>query len=196
MDIILTNGAPFSGKDTLVRRLVEFFENSHYIRFKDPLYRRFAERHHLTIEKVIEICTGKQKDEPNDLIGGLIPRQELIDISENEIKVQFGQEGVARAVVEDMLDVESHFRKTFVFPDGGFEVERELFAKVLPHYGLRRLITVRILRDGCTFENDSRSYLENPDVIIDNNVDESHLPEEERGQHMFDQFIKWYKENC
>ena len=192
MDIYLTNGAPFSGKDTLANRLVEFFENSVYIRFKDPLYQRFAERHNLSIDEVIAMCTGKQKDEPNERIGGLIPRQELIDISENEIKVQHGVEGVALKVIDNILDTDQHCRKTFVFPDGGFEAERHLFARVLPKFGLNRMITIRILRDGCSFENDSRSFLENPDLIIDNNVDESHLPEADRGQHMFAQFLRWY----
>ena len=41
--------------------------------------------------------------------------------------------------------------------------------------------------------NDAQKYLENPDLIIDNNVDESHLPEEERGAHMLNQFLDWYQ---
>lgn len=197
MDIILANGAPFSGKDTLVRRLQAFFENGVYIRFKDPLYKRFAARHNLDMETVVRICNGEQKDHPHELIGGLIPRQELIDISENEIKVEKGEAGVAIEVIDNILDTEEHGRKTFLFPDSGFEPERTLFKKVLPRYGLDRLVTIRILRDGCDFagKKDSRGYLSNPDLIIDNNVNEDHLPEEERGQHMFDQFMTWYKEN-
>ena len=198
MDIILANGAPFCGKDTLIRRLQAFFDNGVYIRFKDPLYKRFAERHNLDLETVVQICTGDQKDQPNDLIGGLIPRQVLIDISENEIKVEKGPEGVAVEVIDNILDTEEHGRKTFLFPDSGFDEERTLFKRVLPRFGLNRMITVRILRDGCDFatQKDSRSFLPDPDLIIDNNVDESHLPEEERGQHMFNQFVAWYKENC
>lgn len=197
MDIILANGAPFSGKDTFINRLKAFFEDGVYIRFKDPLYKRFAQRHNLDIEKVIEICTGSQKDQPCDLIGGLIPRQVLIDISENEIKVEHGPEGVALEVIDNMLDIEEHGRKTFLFPDSGFEEERTLFGTILPYYGLNRMYTFRIMRDGCDFgsKKDSRTYLSEPTLIIDNNVDESHLPEEERGQHMFDQFLAWYKEN-
>lgn len=197
MDIIFANGAPFSGKDTLVRRLQEFFENDVYIRFKDPLYKRFAARHNLDMETVVRICNGEQKDRPHELIGGLIPRQELIDISENEIKVEMGEDGVAVEVIYNILETEGHGRKTFLFPDSGFEVERALFKRVLPHYGLNRLITIRIIRDGCDFagKNDSRGYLSDPDLIIDNNVDESHLPEEQRGEHMFKQFLAWHKEN-
>lgn len=196
MDIYLTNGAPFSGKDTLTNRLVAFFDNGVYIRFKDPLYQRFSERHNISIEEVIEMCSGKKKDEPNERLGGLIPRQVLIDISENEIKVKHGKQGVAIKVIDNILDIEQHSRKVFVFPDSGFEEERSLFRKVLPRYGLNKLVTIRIVREGCSFENDSRNYLNEPDLIIYNDVDESHLPEEERGQHMFKQFLEWYEKQA
>lgn len=195
MDIILANGAPFSGKDTLVAQLLKVFDNSVYIRFKNPLYKRFAEIHNLQFDEVVAMCTGKQKDLPNERLGGLIPRQVLIDISENEIKPQDGVDGVALRVIDEILDMEEHNRKTFIFPDSGFEEEKRCFERILPRFGLQRTILIRILRDGCNYEDqkDSRSYLENPDLIIDNNVDESHLPEEERGTHMLNQFLDWYQ---
>lgn len=191
MHIILNNGAPFSGKDTIAEKLVEHFgEDAVYIRFKDPLYERFAMRHRLSIETVIEICTGPQKDQPCDLIGGLIPRQELIDISENHIKKELGPTGVAYLVAEKILNTECHGRKVFIFPDSGFPQEKFYLETVLRRFGLTGITLLRILRDGCTFEavNDSRSHLENPDLIIDNNVDE---PEDIRGAHMLQQFIQW-----
>jgi hypothetical protein len=197
MDIILANGAPFSGKDTLVNQLLKMFDDSVYIRFKNPLYKRFSERHNIPFDEVVEMCTGRKKDEPNERIGGLIPRQVLIDISENEIKPQDGPDGVALRVIEEMLDMEEHGRKTFIFPDSGFEEEKEAFLRILPRFGLNRIITIRIVRDGCNYEDqkDSRKYLKNPCLIVDNNVDESHLPEEERGLHMLEQFIDWYAKN-
>lgn len=196
MDIILTNGAPFSGKDTLVKKILEYFgEQGIFMRFKNPLYRRFAKRHNLTLEQTIEICSGPGKDQPCDLIGGKIPRQELIDISENHIKVERGENGVALEVIDEMLDTEEHGRKTFVFPDGGFEYERKCFNLLLKRFGLTKVFVIRIVRDGYTFESvgDSRSYLKDPDTIIDNNVDESNLSEEERGEHMFQQFKTWWE---
>lgn len=191
MRIILNNGAPFSGKDTMAEQLLKHIgEDAVYIRFKDPLYERFAVRHNLPMDKVVEICNGPQKDQPCELIGGLIPRQELIDISENHIKKELGPTGVAYLVVEKMLSTECHGRKTFIFPDSGFPEERTYLESVLRRFGLESITLLRILRDGCSFEavKDSRSYLDNPDLIIDNNIDE---PEETRGTHMLNQFIEW-----
>ena len=197
MDIILTNGAPFSGKDTLVSQLLQMFDDSVYIRFKNPLYKRFSERHNIPFDEVVEMCTGRKKDLPNERIGGLIPRQVLIDISENEIKPKNGPDGVALLVIEEMLDMEEHGRKTFIFPDSGFEEEKEAFLRILPRFGLKRITTIRIMRDGCNYEDqkDSRKYLKNPDLIITNNVDESHLPHDERGLNMLEQFVEWYTKN-
>jgi hypothetical protein len=193
MNVFICNGAPFSGKDTLVTKILSYFgEHGVLTRFKDPLYARFSERHNLPLEKVIEICNGPQKDQPCDLIGGLIPRQELIDISENGIKKELGETGVAYLTAENILSTEEHGRKTFVMPDGGFEKERAYLQTALRRFGLTGLYVLRILRDGYTFEavNDSRSFVSNPDLIIDNNVHES---EEERGNHMFQQWKVWYE---
>lgn len=193
MRIILNNGAPFCGKDTMAERLVEYFgEDAVYIRFKDPLYERFSIRHNLPMTKVVEICNGPQKDQPCELIGGLVPRQELIDISENHIKKELGPTGVAYLVVEKILSTEMHGRKTFIFPDSGFEEEKTFLETVLRKFGLEELILLRILRDGHTYEsvNDSRSYVANPNLIIDNNVKESF---DDRGQHMLAQFKAWYE---
>ena len=65
MKIILLNGAPFSGKDTLAARLIAEIPNSEYVMFKQPLYERFAKRHNLPIARVKEICDGVGKDQPN-----------------------------------------------------------------------------------------------------------------------------------
>lgn len=193
MLVILNNGAPFCGKDTLVKKQLEYFgDRAVYTRFKDPLYARFSEKFNLSLEKTIEICNGPQKDKPCDLIGGLIPRQELIYISEKEIKVQLGDHGVAYLTVENILSTEEHGRKVFIFPDSGFPDEKAYMQTALRHFGLEDIILTRIVRDGYTYEavNDSRSYLADPHVIIDNNVDES---EEERGNHMFQQWKTWYE---
>lgn len=193
MLVILNNGAPFSGKDTLVKKQLEYFgDRAVLVRFKDPLYARFSEKFNLPMETVLEICNGPQKDQPCDLIGGLIPRQELIYISEKEIKVQFGSTGVAYLTVENILSTEEHGRKVFIFPDSGFPDEKTYMHTALRRFGLEDIILTRIVRDGFTYEavNDSRSYLPDPNVIIDNNVNES---EEERGNHMFQQWKEWFE---
>lgn len=193
MKIIITNGAPRCGKDTLVRRLLEVTEDSVYIRLKDPLYKRFAEKHNLTFDEVVTLCGDEFKDKPCDLLGGKTPRQELIHISEDEIKVEMGPDGVAELTAYNILDYPEHGRKTFIFPDGGFANEIGCLKRILKHFGLTEFIIIRVVKDGVTFEalNDSREYIPNPSIIINNDVDESHLPEEERGQHMLQQYLDW-----
>lgn len=188
MQIILLNGAPFSGKDTLANRLVDRLDNAEYVMFKQPLYERFAERHNLPISRVKEICDGHGKDKPNPLIGGLIPRAELIDISENEIKKQHGEDGVAKMVCDNIRNIPDYQNKTIVFPDSGFPNELVYLTAQFPE---AEIILVRILRDGCDFkkQNDSRSYLPYPNLIVDNNKDETNIPKEHRGHWMLEQYL-------
>lgn len=193
MNVIILNGPPGCGKDTLANQLTKAIDGSISSRFKNVLYRRMAEKHNLELDYVIAMCNDRDlKDITSELFDGLSPRQELINISENEIKVQFGQEGVAAKTLMDMLDIEDYGRKTFVFSDGGFAAEVKLLKRVLKRYGLLNFILVRIVKDGCTFEGDSRNFIDNPDIIITNNDDESHLEESERGKSMLDQFLKKY----
>jgi hypothetical protein len=193
MKIILVNGAPFSGKDTLVRQLLKTESNAEFMRFKNPLYRRFAEKFKLSFDDVVTICSGPGKDLPHSAIDGKIPRQELIFISEHEIKVRLGRHGVSQLVIDEILETDKFYTKTFIFPDSGFPEERDFLQRVLKHYGLTKLTVLRIVRDGCDYasKTDSRSYLENPDLIIDNNTDESHLAEDQRGKYMLDQYLNW-----
>lgn len=188
MKIILLNGAPFSGKDTLAQRLIEAIPDAEYIMFKQPLYERFAERHNLQIDVVKQICDGVGKDQPHELIGGLIPRAELIDISENEIKVQHGADGVAKMVCDNIRKVPDYQDKTFVFPDSGFPNELAYLQAQFPDVSIT---LVRIMRDGCDFkkQKDSRSYLPYPDFIVYNNEDESNVPPPHRGYGMLKQFL-------
>lgn len=191
MNVIILNGPPGCGKDTLANQLTKVINNSVSSRFKNVLYRRMAEKHNLELGYVIAMCNDRDlKDIPSELFEGLSPRQELINISENEIKVKYGQEGVATKTLMDMLDIEDYGRKTFVFSDGGFPAEVSLLKRVLKRYGLVNFILVRINKDGCTFEGDSRNYIDNPNIVITNNEDESHLEEAERGKPMLEQFLK------
>lgn len=191
MNIIILNAPPKSGKDVLADKiLAELGENGHRVRFKDPLYRRMAELHNLTLDEVESICEGESKDQPHELLNGLIPRQELIRISEEEIKVEFGPTGVAMLTAHDILDIEANTCKTIVMTGSGFPEEVEYLKTALRSFNLRNFTVVRINRDGCTFDavNDARGYIPF-DFEVDNNVDES---EDTRGNHMYQQFKSQY----
>ncbi len=175
MKIIVLNGAPFTGKDTLAKRLCDLIPDAVPFRFKDVLYRRMSEKYNLDFDIVVELCNDViKKDQPSELLDGKIPRQELIFISEEEIKKgPYGEDGVAVATIENLLEVEDYGRKTFVFSDGGFTNEVDCLKRLLRKFGLVELVIIRITKEGCTFINDSRHHIDNPTYIINNDIVES-----------------------
>lgn len=189
MEVILLNGAKYAGKDTLADRLMGHLPNAHSMMFKTPLYTRAMAKFNLTHAELMTYVNGPVKEEPSDVFDGVSPRQALIDISEKEIKVEQGECGVVALSLQELLDVEECGRKTFIYRDSGFEYEREFMERVLKKYGLTRLIIVRITRAGTNYDGDSRGYLSNPDIIINNDNNES---SETLGDNMFKQFIEQY----
>ena len=69
MHVILANGAPFSGKDTLVKNLLERYPTAVWVRFKDCLYtdshKRLFPNDEITLVEWIAICNNIHlKDKP------------------------------------------------------------------------------------------------------------------------------------
>ncbi len=62
MHVILTNGAPFSGKDTLVKNLLKRYPTAVWVRFKDILYKdshaRLFPTGEISLEQWIDICNN------------------------------------------------------------------------------------------------------------------------------------------
>lgn len=81
----------------------------------------------------------------------LSTRKLLIHMSENVIKPSFGSDAFGKALVSQLPE------NGIVFiSDSGFPEELQ---PVIDHVGADNLLVVRIHRDGCTFEGDSREYL-------------------------------------
>lgn len=199
MHVVLCNGAPFSGKDTLVKDLLSRYPDACWVRFKDVLYtdsyKRLFPTNEISFDEWVTICNDvKLKDQPlpyfltklniatwifDILIGNKdfknkdihkerSPRLELIYQSEEIIKPNFGEGGVAVRTAQNMIDSNpDHADKLFLFSDGGFNYEVNTLIATL---GIKRseLTVIRILADGCTFEGDSREYIENPDFTVFN----------------------------
>lgn len=201
MHVILTNGAPFSGKDTFVKDFIKRYENAVWVRFKDVLYtdtyeRLFGKNHNITFDEWVSICNNVTlKDKPFPKLNGtpldahfiqywvydhiindgvnhkylqtLSPRNELIFESENIIKVNHGEGGVAVRTAENIKLIDDWQNKVFIFSDGGFNVEINALIETL---GITRddITIIRITADGCTFDGDSREYLDNPNFIVHN----------------------------
>ena len=153
--VILLNAPPNSGKDTIADELVRslgFIKKE----FKTSLYEAYFNYHHVP-ESMVNILmnyfTSRElKDTPTELFNNKTPRQALIDFSEKVYKPLHGKDVFAKAAIEG-LDANKHY----VFSDCGFTEEVDSLAKSdIP------LLLIQLDREGCTFDNDSRKYINLP----------------------------------
>jgi hypothetical protein len=188
MKMIVLNGAPRSGKDTFLNLINLLFGDNTETKvltpfsYKDVLYSGVARRYGLTAEEVkILNADTITKDDPSPKFKGKSVRQALIYESENVIKKTFGASGVAMSTFNSLdmdfmlsCDTVKDSDRILITADGGFQEELDL---AMEHYEMTRkdIFLVRMLRDGCTFDKDSRSYLENPDLVVDNNGSKADL---------------------
>lgn len=149
MRIILFNGPPGCGKDTAAQALApEYTELKFAWHLKECVHKIFG----LDGPPVAEY--EKYKDDPEFLGGNVTLRQAYIQLSEHFFKPLFGPryfgEIVARWIEERNLD-------KVTISDSGFAEEAQALVDT---FGKENITLVRLHREGCTFEGDSRGYLE------------------------------------
>lgn len=188
MKVIIVNGPPRSGKGVLVGHLLKHLPNAVYCSFKEPLYQELMSEYLLSREELMRLVDGPTKDVGNRLFNGLTPRAAIIE-KDKELKKRHGDMIIAKRVIDAILDTPDYGRKTFVFPDGGVGNEVPFAMNILKHYGLLDFSIVQVRRKGCDFTGDTRKYIDNPSMVIHNDVNEK--PGHE-GNHMYEQFIRHY----
>lgn len=163
MKILVLNGPPRCGKDTLGRIICEGSPSAtgtpmagipllQRKKFAAPLRRAMRDLFAWDIAKL-----EHQKDEP--VIHGRTPRDVMIALSEDFFKPTFG----TRYFGEEMVRALKTFaeRETYgdvfgvVITDGGFLDELDPVVEAFP--GDVRVL--RMKRTGCTFTGDSRNYI-------------------------------------
>lgn len=180
MKIIITNGPPRSGKDTLCNLILEGITGHDLIplSYKKTLYVGVARRYGLSVEAVFQMNADTLiKDEPCSIFDGLSVRQALIYESENVIKKKYGPQGVAIQtfkLLEEEYGKERLKNAVLYCSDGGFNSELQA-AYDFFGIGVEDVYIVRLLREGCSFKGDSREYLKLPDIVINNNDTIDHL---------------------
>lgn len=189
--VIYLNGPIGSGKDTIGTALVKLLTESGFTaqtdQFKESLYDLASLIASIPRDLFVEHATDRILKEspffmlPKNFIEGtpsygtyFSPRDWLIHVSERVAKPLLGK-GVfgiqtAKRVVPYF---EANKGGVVVLTDSGFEEERhELDQAIVGNLGSSyRSFLIRLHRDGTSFTNDSRSYLANPDLLVDN-----HLP--------------------
>lgn len=159
--IIILNGPPKSGKDTIANYLEKNGYGVMYFNRRD-----FKDR----IEEISAVMLADKWDEfkhryndrtlketPWKEINYLTPRQFYIELSENFCKPMFGYDYFGKATLGTMRPFEN-----FILAGSGFPDEIYPLLKA----GNQRVCIVRLHKEGCTFEGDSRRYLEPKDLTF------------------------------
>ena len=145
MTVIIFNGPPRSGKDTAAK-----FIQHHYGYEHREL--KFSLHEFVKAEWRLLDCEWEEmyesKDLPYDVLGGMTPRQAMIEMSENYMKPKFGP-----CIFGRLLSASMKSYQDYVISDCGF---REEIEPLVEKFGETQVVIVRINRDGCDYSNDSR----------------------------------------
>lgn len=164
--VVLFNGPPRSGKDTIVSELlVRYPEVSDHLKFSKPLKQSLKTLFNLSDEEADYL--EQTKDVSSDLLQGLSWRQAQIWLSEEVMKPRFGKDIFGKLLVKDL-----DYSKKFIFiSDSGFLEEAE---QVINKVKANNVIKISLWREGCSFRGDSRrywsTYLPIKDISLGNNT--------------------------
>lgn len=163
--IILFNGPPFSGKDTVANELCSRIgPKATVVKFAQPLK---------TVAKHL-YCNGDQalfdrmdspamKNLPDDLFFGKSCREVQIGISEIFAKPFHGTRVFGQVLASTIRFKADEGKSVFLISDSGFRPEAE---QLINEFGAENILLVRIHRPGKSFEGDSRSYIDLTDVGV------------------------------
>ena len=151
-DIIILNGPPGCGKDTIAAYLTGHRYHAVKASFKQPMFDiAFSMLGVYRYDEFMDLYNDReQKEKPQVILGGKSPRQFMIWISEDVMKPVFGDHYFGRRMVHEM-----YRDLAVVISDGGFPEE----VKPLVKAG-HEVHICRLHRDGFTFAGDSRDYID------------------------------------
>lgn len=150
--VIILNGPPGVGKDTIAAALLEMNMVDFSMSFKEPMFEIAKAALGERFKDFMDCYNDRAKKEaPQAFLGGSSPRDFMIYISESFIKPAFGNQHFGDLVAEKLNKCSA---ETVVMSDGGFPDEVEAIANAGHSVHI-----VRLHRTGCSFKGDSRNYI-------------------------------------
>lgn len=173
--IIFVNGPPRAGKDTVTEKLRDLIIKhtdlsaieSKFTCPMDQIFKSAWEACYLADKYSFKEVRETFKDQ-EVMHKGNKPRQALIDLSEKWFKEYFGPTVFGRIAAAEVNRTYKGWpgQSVFLFSDSGFYQEAYgLYGAVDPYF-LDKMVVIQVHRDGCTFENDSRNWLDLQDLGI------------------------------
>jgi hypothetical protein len=162
LNIIWFNGPPKSGKDTCANYIRDKLGINYclHIKLADPINNALRGLFsHIDEETWTELRESKKDIKVNTLMNKSL-RDSFISFSEDWAKNFYGPDifGLIAAERIQLAIKQNKNIHTVVFSDSGF-VEELLAVRRVINNG--RHFLIRIHKDGCSYTNDSRSYLSN-----------------------------------
>lgn len=154
-DIIILNGPPGCGKDTIAAYLTGHSYPAVKASFKQPVFDiAFSMLGPTRYVEFMDMYNDReQKEKPQVIFGGKSPRQFMTWISEDVMKPVFGDQYFGRRMVEEIHVMCRDL--AVVITDGGFTEEIKPLVKAGHEVHICRLH-----RGGFTFAGDSRDYID------------------------------------
>lgn len=167
--ILILNGCPGSGKDTVSDYLVKNY-NYKTIAFKDSAYKAVYEHYNISKEQYMELYNDRSlKDTPSELLRGRSPRSAMQHVIEEIKKPLYGKDYLAKETIEI---IQKDVYNNYVISDLGLPEE-----EIAVHYYLKNenYKIIYIDRNGYDFSKDTRSKRQIIHYNIYNNSDLANL---------------------
>lgn len=157
--ILLLNGAPRSGKDTIATMLKNRSSSTiHIEKFATPLKLTVPLIYNVSREKwEKELDTPRNKDLACNEFFGKTPREVQISLSEDFLKPLHGKTIFGELLVRRINNlIKKNDLDSIIVSDSGFYHEAK---EVVDFFGADTVELWRVHRDGCNFSKDSRGYI-------------------------------------
>lgn len=158
MKIILFNGPPHSGKDTLAGLVQQQVDNSEIVKFAAPLKSVVKELYCNGSQLLFDLMDSpERKNLPDDQFFGISCRQAQINVSEVFLKKVHGERVFGKILAATIKKKAEAGIENFLVSDSGFEPEA---AELIDQFGAENIVLLKLIRQGTSYEGDSRSYID------------------------------------